>query len=700
MGEPRRHTGMYLDIAQGLMPELQSGQAARVSRALELLDEIWPDLEAERKQASEWGEDTGATKAWELVRDYAVTLEEYFVLRPRWGKLAEWNGVGQTACKKLGDDDGLVTTYRLRGRALVGLGEPWKALSEFDRGLQLAADLKGENGLRQRARLYRDRARCYCLLSGPNLDAALQEVNDGLSTTIGVSSLRRERAEILMIKGYVHHIKYRDKEELDESLDCFHESFEIFQDLGHEVLAARALGNTGWVHQDKGNYEQAKECYQKTLDVYQPLGEKDTVARMHNNLGTVYYYLEDYPAAIRAYTDSLALFRELEDRIGEARQLNNLAQVYLVQGKLRQAVRYLDQAEALLQEDRDLEGRANARRLRAELCLAQGDTGKALSLVEEALMLARGLNRPLQADFYETLARVHEARGDRARARDEWQRLLGIYRDEQGNRFLAAKVETKLGDLNADVPPEESETEPEPKCRLYDVFISYSHKDSAWVRATLLPHLEDAGLRVCIDFRDFEVGAPSLVNMENAVDRSRKTLLVLTPNWVASEWTEFEALLIQTKDPAGRGRRILPLMVQPCNLPDRLQVFTYLDLTDPTQFDFQMQRLVAAIRSAPQPPASVELAPAQRPVAPVRPVARGFSHERGLAALRDHLSQADAETRLGFAVLESRLLENLQDERRYGTSETLRSERARIVQELNRLALAHLGRSFNELCGA
>jgi len=234
----------------------------------------------------------------------------------------------------------------------------------------------------------------------------------------------------------------------------------------------------------------------------------------------------------------------------------------------------------------------------------------------------------------------------------------------------------------------------------YDVFISYSHEDSAWVRDTLMPCLEGEGLRVCIDFRDFEVGAPSLVNMENAVERSRKTLLVLTPNWVSSEWTEFEALLIQTRDPAGRGRRILPLMVQPCELPPRLEVFTYLDLTDPAQFDFQMRRLVAAIRSAPQPPAPARAALAPRPAPSARLRARGFSHERGLAALGEHLAQAAVEIRLSFAVLESRLLDNLQDERLYGTSETIRSERARIVHELNNLALTHLSRSFNELCGA
>jgi hypothetical protein len=258
-----------------------------------------------------------------------------------------------------------------------------------------------------------------------------------------------------------------------------------------------------------------------------------------------------------------------------------------------------------------------------------------------------------------------------------------------------AEIEAASGTI-----PDEEARSQSPDEFQYDAFISYSHHDSPWVRNVLLPHLEGEGLRVCIDFRDFELGVPSLANMENAVDRSRKTLLVLTPNWVASQWAAFKALLIQTKDPAGRGRRILPLMVQPCELPPRLQVFTYLDLTDPAQFDFQMRRLVAAIRSAPQSPAPAETALAPRPAPPARPRARGFSHERGLAALGDLLAHADVQIRLDFAVLQSRLLDNLQDERLYGTSETIRTERARIVHELNRLALAHLNRSFNDLCGA
>ena len=70
------------------------------------------------------------------------------------------------------------------------------------------------------------------------------------------------------------------------------------------------------------------------------------------------------------------------------------------------------------------------------------------------------------------------------------------------------------------------------------------------VRGWLLPRLKAAGLRVCIDAESFDIGVPSLVNMERAVADSRYVLLVLTPAWVASEWTEFEGLLTQTADPA------------------------------------------------------------------------------------------------------------------------------------------------------
>lgn len=143
----------------------------------------------------------------------------------------------------------------------------------------------------------------------------------------------------------------------------------------------------------------------------------------------------------------------------------------------------------------------------------------------------------------------------------------------------------------------------------YDVFISYSHNDADWVKTWLLPHLEAAGLRVCIDYRDFEIGVPSIVNMENAVKNSRKTILVMTPNWTGSEWMDFESLLTQTGDPVGRRRRLLPLLLKACDLPDRLAIFTYADFTDSAQWDTQVARVIAASRESPTPQSFIQLTP-------------------------------------------------------------------------------------------
>ena len=143
----------------------------------------------------------------------------------------------------------------------------------------------------------------------------------------------------------------------------------------------------------------------------------------------------------------------------------------------------------------------------------------------------------------------------------------------------------------------------------YDAFISYSHKNSAWVRDTLRSRLEGEGLRVCIDYRDFEPGAPSLTEMERAILQSRKTLLVLTPDYLDSEWAEFENILASTLDPAARRRRVIPLLLKPCELPLRIRALTYLDFTKSDEIEFQFQRLVVAIRTEPksdQPPPTLQ----------------------------------------------------------------------------------------------
>jgi hypothetical protein len=129
----------------------------------------------------------------------------------------------------------------------------------------------------------------------------------------------------------------------------------------------------------------------------------------------------------------------------------------------------------------------------------------------------------------------------------------------------------------------------------YDVFISYSHHDQTWVRDELLPGLENAGLKVCTDYRDFRVGAPVVKEMERAVLSCRHTLLVLTPAYLESAWTDFEALLIATLDPGNQKERLLPLLLKPCDLPLRIKYLGYADFTVPDDLASSWRRLLDAL---------------------------------------------------------------------------------------------------------
>ena len=127
------------------------------------------------------------------------------------------------------------------------------------------------------------------------------------------------------------------------------------------------------------------------------------------------------------------------------------------------------------------------------------------------------------------------------------------------------------------------------------MFISYSHQDSEWVCEWLIPHLDRHGIYPYIDIRDFEIGLSILDNIEQAIERTRKTLLVLTPAYIQSEWAAFESLLAHSQDPSALGRRVLPLMLEKCKLPKRIAMLVYADFTDEGRHDSEFERLVMAV---------------------------------------------------------------------------------------------------------
>ena len=76
----------------------------------------------------------------------------------------------------------------------------------------------------------------------------------------------------------------------------------------------------------------------------------------------------------------------------------------------------------------------------------------------------------------------------------------------------------------------------------YDAFVSYAGDDYKWVVYQLVNRLEGhvPRFKLCLHDRDFEVGAPIHQNIMDAVKTSRHMVLVLTRQYLASEWCMLE----------------------------------------------------------------------------------------------------------------------------------------------------------------
>ncbi|XP_043535391.1 toll-like receptor 13 [Chiloscyllium plagiosum] len=77
----------------------------------------------------------------------------------------------------------------------------------------------------------------------------------------------------------------------------------------------------------------------------------------------------------------------------------------------------------------------------------------------------------------------------------------------------------------------------------FDAFVSYNSKDEAWVFDQLMHNLENEGPpfhKLCFHHRDFEVGKPIVENIVDAIYKSRKTICIISKNYLQSEWCSME----------------------------------------------------------------------------------------------------------------------------------------------------------------
>ena len=94
--------------------------------------------------------------------------------------------------------------------------------------------------------------------------------------------------------------------------------------------------------------------------------------------------------------------------------------------------------------------------------------------------------------------------------------------------------------VNDDEAPEDYENEG--GLPRYDAYVTYHNDDEDWVDGKLLPNIEegDEPFKLCLKTRDIRGGRLKLNELSLRIQRSRKIVVILSPQFVEDNWCYFE----------------------------------------------------------------------------------------------------------------------------------------------------------------
>lgn len=126
------------------------------------------------------------------------------------------------------------------------------------------------------------------------------------------------------------------------------------------------------------------------------------------------------------------------------------------------------------------------------------------------------------------------------------------------------------------------------------VFISHNAGDKAFVRL-LGADLAAQGVRPWIDEAELNIGDSLITKIGSAIDELDFFAVVLSPRSVDSAWVHQELEVALTTQFAIRQIKVLPVLLERCEIPPFLRSKLYADFTESGRYDEAFARLLKAM---------------------------------------------------------------------------------------------------------
>src|SRR5437016_6273553 len=98
-----------------------------------------------------------------------------------------------------------------------------------------------------------------------------------------------------------------------------------------------------------------------------------------------------------------------------------------------------------------------------------------------------------------------------------------------------------------------------------DFFISYTSADHEWAE-WIAWQLEEAGYSTVLQAWDFRPGSNFALDMHVAATEAKRTIAVLSPDYLNALYTQSEWATAFARDPRGEMGLVLPVRVHQCEL--------------------------------------------------------------------------------------------------------------------------------------